>query len=91
MHRDIVTTIPEGYFNLGSSPKCAIQGLYLPGKSLTIQAHPEFNGDLLKLVVNARAGQGIFGPELAREALSRISLDYDESCSAQAICKFLLE
>ncbi|KAI9758222.1 MAG: hypothetical protein M1815_004423 [Lichina confinis] len=50
-HRDILATKPalenEQIFNLGTSPKCDLQGLYVPKRFITIQGHPEYNEEVL--------------------------------------------
>jgi GMP synthase-like glutamine amidotransferase len=55
IHGDIVTpsqdippsperlNLPDPWINLGSSEKCLIQGLYYPGRVLTLQGHFEFD------------------------------------------------
>ncbi|KAJ5856424.1 uncharacterized protein N7529_010368 [Penicillium soppii] len=35
--------LPEPWLNVGRSPKCPIQGLYNPGRVLTLQGHFEFD------------------------------------------------
>jgi GMP synthase-like glutamine amidotransferase len=35
--------LPDDWVNLGSTPRCPIQGLYLPGRVLTFQGHFEFD------------------------------------------------
>lgn len=41
-HYEEVAEVPPGAVNLGMSPRCAIQGFYLPGKSVfAVQFHPE--------------------------------------------------
>jgi GMP synthase-like glutamine amidotransferase len=35
--------LPESWLNVGSSMKCPIQGLYKPGRVLTLQGHFEFD------------------------------------------------
>ncbi|KAJ5773310.1 hypothetical protein N7457_008206 [Penicillium paradoxum] len=37
------TTLPQPWLHLGSSLKCPIQGLYNPGRVLTLQGHFEFD------------------------------------------------
>lgn len=57
IHGDIVTpsqdipshidqnelSLPQPWMNIGSSPKCLIQGLFHPGRVLTLQGHFEFD------------------------------------------------
>jgi len=60
MHRDIVTALPEGAENLGSTEKCEIQGLYAPGRYISVQGHPEFTEDIVREILLARGDSGVF-------------------------------
>lgn len=49
VHSDIVYEIPKGYFNILTSPKCEIHGLYKKNRVLTLQGHPEFTTDVVMI------------------------------------------
>lgn len=97
MHRDIVATLPPTPANqppvqvLASTPKCAIHGMYVPKKLITIQGHPEFNGDVMRKVMEFRREQGIFGDEIYADALARADRKQDGLLIAQAFLRFMLE
>jgi GMP synthase-like glutamine amidotransferase len=91
MHRDIVLSVPEGVENLGSSPRCKVQGLYLRRRVFTIQAHPEFDAFIMSNIIALRYEQGIFTKKMERDASSRAELKHDGAVVGRVICKFLLE
>ncbi|KAL3473047.1 class I glutamine amidotransferase-like protein [Aspergillus californicus] len=91
MHRDIVFTYPEDVIPLGSSPRCAVQGMYRAGKFITVQGHPEFREDIVSEVVKLRAEAGVFDKEQAEDALSRAGKPHHGVAIGVAFLKFLLE
>ncbi|OQE46536.1 hypothetical protein PENCOP_c001G08450 [Penicillium coprophilum] len=72
MHRDIVFDAPVGCTNLATSPKCEVQGLYLPKQVLSVQGHPEYNAGIMSCLLEARHDNGIFDDELYKNGLSRV-------------------
>ncbi|KAG9258120.1 class I glutamine amidotransferase-like protein [Emericellopsis atlantica] len=91
MHQDIVATLPEGSVLLGKSPKCEIQGFYIPKRVLTLQAHPEFSEFIMDQVMRRRFEQKIFTPEVYESGISRASKEHDGLKVSKVIWKFLLE
>ena len=90
MHRDAVLSCPDGIVSLGSSPVCEIQGLYKPGRILSFQAHPEFDGFIMENIVKARHEQGVFDDGLAGRGLQRAQDEHDGVRVARFIWRFLL-
>lgn len=87
MNRDHVPTVPPGFKLLGSTDICHNQGMvkYTPNESgelanlsdiqiLTVQGHPEFTRDIVRILVGIRAGNGILTPECAQDAIKRNEL-----------------
>lgn len=91
MHRDIVFETPEGCQNLGFSAPCAIQGLYKPGKIISVQAHPEFNEYIMSKIVQARHDVGVFNDEMYKSGSSRAGNHHDGDLVAKRIIRFLQE
>lgn len=89
MHRDIVYDLPSGCANLGRSPRCQIQGLYMPTKLLTVQGHPEFDAFAMGQIAATRYEQRIFDEGLYGEARCRTGLPHDGGLVGKAICRFL--
>lgn len=90
MHRDIVTRLPEGAENLGFSPVCEIQGLYIPQQLFSLQAHPEFNDTIMNTILDTRHEQGIFDDRMYENAKTRVG-SHDGRLVAIAVWKFLME
>ncbi|RAO69754.1 uncharacterized protein BHQ10_005766 [Talaromyces amestolkiae] len=91
MHKDIVAAYPKEVTPLGSSPRCAVQGMYIARKLITVQGHPEFNGEIMTEILTLRNQQGIFSDEQYNEALKRADIAHDGIAIAAAFLKFLLE
>ncbi|KAB8069251.1 class I glutamine amidotransferase-like protein [Aspergillus leporis] len=77
MHQDIVYSYPPNVTPLGSSPRCAVQGMYLPGKFITVQGHPEFTEYIVTEIVDKRSKAGIFSKDFSEDALERAKLSHD--------------
>lgn len=91
MHRDIVFDSPVGFANLASSPKCEVQGLYLPKQVLSVQGHPEYNEGIMSCLLEARHDNGIFDDELYNSGLSRVGDSHDGWVIAKAIARFIVD
>lgn len=91
MHQDIVHDCPEGVTLLGSSPRCAVQGMYAARRFVTVQGHPEFNGEIEDILIRNRAKLGVFAEDLAQEALMRTRKEHDGVSIGATFLKFLLE
>lgn len=90
MHRDEVLTVPEGFQNLGSSPRCGIQGLFKPNCSLSIQAHPEFDETIMQSILEKRHIDGVFAVEPFNDALARTKLPHDGLLVMEAFLRFFI-
>lgn len=91
MHRDIVESVPAGCELLGRSETCEVQGLHKPKSILTIQAHPEFDGEILRHIIALRASQNIFAEDFAQDALKRAEQAHDGDIVGTAFAKFLFD
>ncbi|KAL4889888.1 Aldehyde/histidinol dehydrogenase [Aspergillus ambiguus] len=90
MHRDIAYEVPPGCVNLGSSPKCEVQGLYIPRRILTVQGHPEYNEFVETKLLEARHSQGIFDDALFADGMARVGQGHDGRVVAKAIWQVVL-
>lgn len=90
MHRDIVVSVPKDAINLGHSPVCEVQGMYIPHRVISVQAHPEFSSFIMESILSARRDQGIFGEDLYQNGLSRAEKHHDGVLVSTVIWKFLL-
>lgn len=91
MHRDIVHEYPEGAEKLAASPRCLVQGMYVKGKYITVQGHPEFNQQIVSEILKNRNEQGIFNDEQYNEAMIRVANRHDGVAVAKGFLRFLLE
>jgi len=86
-----VYNCPPGATLLGSSPRCAVQGMYAPRRFVTVQGHPEFTGETETEIIQSRTKAGVFSEEQAQEALGRVDMEHDGVPIGVAFLKFLLE
>lgn len=91
MHQDIVYNYPPNVVPLGSSPRCAVQGMYAPRRFITLQGHPEFTEDIITEIIQKRTESGIFKGNQAQDALSRANNEHDGVTIGVVFLKFLLE
>ena len=91
MHRDIIFDYPSNVVPLGSSPLCAVQGMYLPRRLITVQGHPEFTEEIVSEIVATRKNAGVFNEEQTEDAIHRASLEHDGVAIGVTLLKFLLE
>lgn len=91
MHQDIVFEYPPNVIPLGSSPQCAVQGMYRPGRFVTVQGHPEFNEEIVTEVVTLRGKAGVFSKEQTEDALERAKHEHDGVAIGTVFLKFLLD
>jgi GMP synthase-like glutamine amidotransferase len=82
--------LPTSWMSVGSTPHCAVQGVYEPGRVLTLQGHFEFDRS-----VNSECIKHFFAPkweaERLEEALAAIEADDDSKDAARMIVGFFLE
>ncbi|KAE8146806.1 class I glutamine amidotransferase-like protein [Aspergillus avenaceus] len=90
MHQDVVFDCPSHVMRLGSSPQCAVQGMYVSGKFVTIQGHPEFDEQVVTEIVRKRAQRGLSTEKESEGALERAGLAHDGVVVAVGILRFLL-
>ena len=91
MHQDVVYTWPPSVEHLGHSPRCDVQGMYEKGRLITVQGHPEFNGDIMTMLLERRHGQGIFDDTMFKEGMSRAQNHHDGVAVGAAFIRFMLE
>jgi GMP synthase-like glutamine amidotransferase len=91
MHRDIVYNYPEGVEELAYTEKCAVQGMYIPKRIITVQGHPEFNEEIVRELLIARHASGIFNDEMFEDAMGRVDKSQDGVAVSSAFLRFLLD
>lgn len=91
MHKDIVYYYPPGVEELGSSDGCKVQGMYVKGKCITVQGHPEFTEEIVREILDFRSQQGVFTGQMYEDAKKRLGDRNDGVLVAQAFLKFVME
>ena len=82
-------SLPGSWLVVGTTPHCAVQGVYEPGRDFTLQGHFEFNRfvntELIKVFGAA------WKPEVREEALNAIDAEDDADTVAELALQFMLE
>ncbi|KAL8861691.1 MAG: hypothetical protein Q9178_001892 [Gyalolechia marmorata] len=91
MHKDIVFDYPPGVQPLGSTSRCRIQGMFVPGRVFTVQGHPEFTEEILVEILEVRHEQGVFGDEIYEEAMARVGKKHDGLMVGKRFIEFLID
>lgn len=89
-HQDQVVAKPPGAEVVGRSPFCQYAALVYPGGAFTVQAHPEFDREIISLLMDIR------GPNMVPDVLlhqARATLDHpiDDDRLAREIVSFFKE
>lgn len=87
MHRDYVSKAPPGCTVFLSNDNCAIQGMYMKDRYISVQGHPEFNQTTVETLVDTRVKLGIVPEEYGRDAFARAKDPHDGVIVAKAILK----
>ncbi|OJD17123.1 hypothetical protein AJ78_02768 [Emergomyces pasteurianus Ep9510] len=90
MHRDIVHYCPPNVTLLGSSPVCQVQGMYAPGRFISVQGHPEFTKDIVAEILDARRNAGVFPPGIYEGGMATVGNDHDGIVVGKAFLEFLI-
>lgn len=91
MHRDIVYEYPDSVQKLGHSPPCAVQGMYIKDRLITVQGHPEFTADIVEELLESRHERGIFDDAMFEDGMKRVRERHDGVAVGAAFIRFLLE
>ncbi|KAI1434490.1 putative class I glutamine amidotransferase [Xylaria sp. CBS 124048] len=89
MHRDIVLSLPPGAIRLAQTDICANQAMYIPGRMLSVQGHPEFTQEMVREILEARKYGGVLGDDVYKDGIDRVANQHDGVAIAQAFLRFL--
>lgn len=89
MHRDVVQTFPSDAIPLGSNAFCPVQAMYLPGRYLTVQGHPEFTEEIISEILFNRHTVGVFSDQVYTEGMKRAPIPHDGVAVGKAFLKFI--
>lgn len=90
MHHDILLYQPVGTESLGSSAVCDVQGQFRSGKLLTLQAHPEFNGEIMRQLLEVSDDLGFEDRTLWEHAMKRSQVPHDGELVAEVAINFVM-
>ncbi|KAL8996850.1 MAG: hypothetical protein Q9169_003752 [Polycauliona sp. 2 TL-2023] len=88
---DIVFEYPAGVQPLGSTGKCRVQGMFVPGRVISVQGHPEFTEEVLAELLKLRHEQGLFNDDVYHEAMARVGRKHDGLVVGKRFIEFLLD
>jgi GMP synthase-like glutamine amidotransferase len=91
MHQDIVHEFPADAIPLGTNEICTVQAMYVPGKYIAVQGHPEFNEEIMSEILFNRHKSGIFSDEAYAEGISRTPIPHDGVAIGKTFLRFALE
>ncbi|KIW94680.1 uncharacterized protein Z519_04657 [Cladophialophora bantiana CBS 173.52] len=94
-HQDTVivtqsTQLPSECVEVGSSALCGMQGMYVPNRVLTLQAHPEFDRAVNGACISEIVGTS-WPLEETREYLRMADRDDDAALMEEVVMEFLLQ
>lgn len=75
---------------IGASRLCDVQGVYKPGKVLTFQGHPEFDGFLNEQGVENLGKSAVLSREQVADSLSQIHQEDDATLHGEVLIDFIL-
>jgi len=91
MHKDIVYGFPSSVQEIGYSPVCDNQGMYIKDKLITVQGHPEFTKEIVEEILKSRHSKGVFTDIVFEDAMKRLTNHDDGIIVGQTFLRFLLE
>lgn len=89
MHRDVVADLPAGAVPLASNAFCAVQGMYGPGRYLTVQGHPEFTNEIISEILFNRHTVGIFSDDVYEDGIRRADVPHNGVAVGKAFLNFM--
>ncbi|NNE89828.1 MAG: type 1 glutamine amidotransferase [Silicimonas sp.] len=89
-HQDEVVAAPPEAEVVGSSPRCEISMIRYKGKTFTVQPHPEFDDEALKIVMDGPSSKLLTAKEL-KSVRDGLGTPHDNAWMAGEITQFLKE
>ncbi|KAJ8129792.1 hypothetical protein O1611_g3837 [Lasiodiplodia mahajangana] len=78
-----------GVVQLAKTDVCANQAMYVPGRLISVQGHPEFTEDMVRELLNMRKYGGIIADDVYQDGINRVGDRQDGVAVAQAFLRFL--
>ncbi|GAP82708.2 putative gmp synthase protein [Rosellinia necatrix] len=89
MHRDAVLSFPPGALQLARTDVCNNQAMYVPGRFISVQGHPEFTEEMVREILDIRRSSGGVTNEIYQDGIDRVANKHDGVSIAQAFLRFL--
>jgi GMP synthase (glutamine-hydrolysing) len=89
-HQDQITELPDEATVIASSPFCDYAALVYGDKAFTVQAHPEFDAEATRILLETRAPGLVPDPQI-KAALSTLDSPIDDKLLARKIGDFFKE
>ncbi|KAF6825404.1 gmp synthase [Colletotrichum plurivorum] len=93
LHQDVASIggpLPPGWVQLGKSDLCDVQGLFLPGRVLTFQGHPEFDKVSNGLCTKLLEGYGMIPGSRVDEFLELVDREDSRTLAGEVAIEFFL-
>ena len=65
--------------------------MYIPKKAISVEAHPEFNEEIMRELLQTRKRQNVFDDKTYEDAMARCGRPHDGVVVGEAFLRFLLE
>ncbi|VUC38190.1 unnamed protein product [Clonostachys rosea] len=92
LHQDNVSvdqaTLPANWIQVGATPLCEVQGLFDPGRVLTLQGHPEFDSYINRLSTEPLARAKGFSKEQRHHYSQLIEREDSRQLAGQLVLEF---
>ncbi|OAX79779.1 hypothetical protein ACJ72_05899 [Emergomyces africanus] len=82
--------LPAQCYASRSSPVCQVQGMYAPGRFISVQGHPEFTKDIVAEILDVRRDAGVFPSGLYEGGIASVGNDHDGLVVGKAFLEFLI-
>lgn len=93
LHQDIASIdgpLPSGWVQLGTTALCDVQGMFLPGRVLTFQGHPEFDKVTNSLCTKMLEGYGMVPSSRVGEFLELVDREDSRTLAGEVAIEFFL-
>lgn len=87
----MVVEYPRDTIPLAQSQHCPTQVMYIPGRVMTTQGHPEFPRFMMLELLRAHHQAGVIPDDLFVDAIKRADGQHDGILIAHAFLRFLKE
>ncbi|KAK7188105.1 hypothetical protein DPSP01_001646 [Paraphaeosphaeria sporulosa] len=84
-------SLPDSWIVFGATQHCAVQGMYVPGRVLTLQGHFEFNRFVNTELIHVFGEKGNWPQQMIQDGLEDVDADDDAEFISEIVLQFMLE